>query len=407
VDLPLIISVDDHIVEPPTLWQDRLPAKYRERGPRVERVFGSMDFGGGKSHAVVADPDAPGAKWCDQWRYDDLTRPMLAGMVAIGDMREVLATDGVTYDEMARGCWEQSARLADMDANHTEASLCFPTLPRFCGQTFLEREDKELALLCVQAYNDWMIDDWCAGEGKGRLIPLTIIPLWDAEAAAVEIRRCADKGSHAVAFSECPAYLGLPSIHSGHWDPFFAACEETDTVINMHIGSSSRLPSTSDDAPLLVTIALTFQNSQNALVDWLLSGALSRFPDLRIALSEGQVGWMPFLLERIDKAWERGLRYERDAMRRVPDRPSTYIHHRVYGCIFDDLVGLMNREQVGMDQIVFETDYPHEDSTFPHSREVAERLVTAAGLSETETWQFMRGNAIRCYGLDRHFGIVE
>ena len=135
-----------------------------------------------------------------------------------------------TFDEIRPGCWKQPERLADMDANHVEAAVCFPNvLPRFCGQAFLERDDKELAGLCVKAYNDWIIDEWCAGEGDGRLIPLTLIPLWDPAGAAEEIRRCAAKGSFAITFPENPYPLGLPSIHhpSHHWDPVFTACQET------------------------------------------------------------------------------------------------------------------------------------------------------------------------------------
>ena len=283
------------------------------------------------------DKSNPKSRWCDHWVYDDLRWPLPAGFASVGPVRELEAMTPVSYDEILPGCYDQAARLADMDLNHVEASLCFPTVPRFCGQTFLEREDKELALLCVQAYNDWMIDDWGGGPGRGRLIPLTLIPLWDAELAAAEVRRCADKGSHAMAFSENPATLGLPSIHSGHWDPLWAACQETETVVNMHIGSSSKLTTTSADAPILVWVALTAQNAMAALVDWLSSGLLASFPTLRIALSEGQVGWMPFMLERIDSAWERSASYDKTARERIPERPSSYIPGRVYGCIFDDV----------------------------------------------------------------------
>lgn len=405
--IPKIISVDDHIIEPPTLWTERLPAKYRDAGPRVERVrkseMKSIALAPGAEERAVRD-GVDG--WVDRWVYADLTWPLIAGYASIGDLRLVSALDPITYDDMRPGCYQQAPRLEDMDANHTDASLCFPSFSRFCGQTFYERQDKDLALLCVKAYNDWMIDEWCAGVGSGRLIPLTLIPLWDADLAADEVRRCADKGSHAVAFSECPPYLGLPSIHSGAWEPFFRACEETETVINMHIGSSSKLPSTSADAPLVVTIALTAQNAQNALVDWLTSGALVRHKTLKIALSEGQVGWMPFLLERLDSAWERSESYEPELLERIPNRPSSYVPGRVYGCIFDDMSGLQIRDKIGMGQIMFETDYPHADSTYPHSLQTADKLITGAGLSEHEAWQFMRGNAIECYGLQR-WGITN
>jgi predicted TIM-barrel fold metal-dependent hydrolase len=298
-----------------------------------------------------------------------------------------------------------------MDANHMEASICFPnTLPRFCGQTFYEqgvkREggDPELALLCVQAYNDWMIDEWCAGDGRGRLIPLTMIPLWDAELAAAEVRRCADRGSHAVAFSENPHPLGLPSIHSGHWDPFFTACQDTETVVCMHIGSSSRMPATSPDAPFIVSSTLTFQNAMGSMLDYIFSGTLARFPTMRIAYSEGQVGWMPYVIERADKLWAE--RSSNSFGTSLPEPPSSYIPGRVYGCIFDDEIGLRNRDIIGIDQICFETDYPHADSTFPHSKKVAADICAQAGLDQTETYKLLRGNAITAFGLER-WGITE
>ena len=149
-----------------------------------------------------------------------------------------------------------------MDANWIESSLCFPTFPRFCGQTFLEAKDKDVALACVKAYNDWMVEEWCA-DPSGRLIPLIIVPLWDAKLAGEEVRRNAARGVRAVCFSEIPPFLGLPSVHdkNNYWDPFFGACAETGTVINMHIGSSSKMPSTSADAPAAVGSTLTFANS--------------------------------------------------------------------------------------------------------------------------------------------------
>src|SRR5262249_27186355 len=303
--------------------------------------------------------------------YDDLHYVIPAGMAQVHALRDTHYHEPVTHDDMAPGCYDQTARLADMDINHTEASLCFPTFPRFCGQTFLERADKELALLCVQAYNDWMIDEWCGGAGRGRLIPLTLIPLWDAELAAAEVRRCAARGSHAIAFSECPPYLGLPSIYSDSWDPLFEACQETDTVINMHIGSSSKLVVTASDAPVDTIMCLSYVNALLALTDWLYTGTLERFPGLRIALSESQAGWVPFAAQRADTTWQKANEkfHLKTGARKAKNLPSEVIPGRVFFCVFDDLEGLRNREQIGFEQILFETDYPHTDSTWPDSRE--------------------------------------
>ena len=180
------------------------------------------------------------------------------GVVAVGQPPERVSHEPWSFDDMRPGAFRIKERLIDMDENHVERSLCFPTMPRFCGQTFLEAEDRELALACVIAYNDWMVDEWC-GESAGRLIPLCLIPLWDAQLAAAEVRRNAERGVRAVAFTELPAHLDLPTLHdpAGYWDPFLQACEDTGTVVCMHIGSSSKLMTTSTDAPMGVRYALT------------------------------------------------------------------------------------------------------------------------------------------------------
>ena len=402
-EIPRIISVDDHVVEPPTLWVDRLPKKYKDVGPRVERDSAIFNFEGG---VFSYEKGVKGGEECDWWLYDDLVYPFPKLSAAVGF--DDLDVTPVTFDQIKPGCWKQKERLEDMDENHVEASVCFPNvLPRFCGQSFLEREDKDLALLCVKAYNDWMIDEWCGGEGKGRLIPMTLVPLWDPKLAAEEIRRCADKGSHAIAFTENPYPLGLPSIHSPdrHWDPVFQACEETETILNMHIGSSSKMPATSPDAPFAVSSTITFSNAMGAFCDYILSGVFERFPKLTIAYAEGQVGWMPYVIERMDKLWEERAN-SADFGIQLPNPPSTYIPGHIYGCIFDDQVGLLNRDLIGMDQICFEVDYPHADSTFPNTKKIATQITEAAGLSDEEIYKLMRGNAIKGWGLHR-FGITN
>ena len=399
--IPRIISVDDHVVEPPDLWTSRLPSKYADRCPRVERDSAVFNFEGGVfSYEKGVKNGSP----CDWWLYDDLIYPFPKLSAAVGF--ENLDVEPVTFDEIRPGSWKQTDRLADMDANHVDVSICFPNvLPRFCGQTFLEREDKDLALLCVKAYNDWMIDEWCEGEGKGRLIPLTLIPLWDPVAAAEEVHRCANKGSFAVAFSENPYHLGLPSVHDKNhfWAPFFTACQETETVICMHIGSSSKMPSTSPDAPFSVSSTITFANAMGSMCDYILSGIFVRFPKLRIAYAEGQVGWMPYVVERMDKIWEE--RGDASFGIDLPNPPSSYIPNHIWGCIFDDEIGLKNRDIIGMNKICFEVDFPHADTTFPNTLKVATKICEEAGLSEDEIYRLMRGNAIDCFGLER-FGIT-
>ncbi len=398
-DLPKIISVDDHILEPRTLWQEQLPAADRDRGPKVVREKISLHFSGGHYGFTRNDPDG---QWCDLWVYDDLVLPTGLLHAAAGVPQEEQRNIPAIYEDFREGTYDQKARLVDMDTNHVEAAINYPnTFPRFAGQGFAERADKELSLRCVQIYNDWMIDDWCGGDGRGRLIPLTLVPLWDPQLAADEVRRCADKGSHAIAFSENPSKLGFPSLYSGDWDVLWDACIETDTTVSMHIGSSSTMPATSPDAPLATTMALSAQNAEGSLCDWVFSGTLSRFDGLKIVFAESQIGWMPYLLERMDivaaESATGGVELDRP--------PSEIVKGRVWGCVFDDQHGLNSRDAVGLEHILFETDYPHTDGTWPESRAVAHRLCATAGMDAAECHAFLRGNAIRCYGLDR-FGIT-
>jgi predicted TIM-barrel fold metal-dependent hydrolase len=393
-DFPKIVSVDDHVVEPAHVWERWLPAKHRDKAPRIERRgIGSMRHVGGGTYEQTFDPDGPQA---DCWVYEDLVYIHKRHVAAVGFDRDEMTMSPMTYDEMRPGCFDPKARVDDMELNWVEASLSFPSFPRFCGQTFLEAKDRELAEACVYAYNDWMVDEWC-GDSGGRLIPLPIIPLWDAELAAAEVRRNAARGARAVCFSEIPAVLGLPSIHTGDWDPFFAACAETHTVVCMHIGSSSKMPATSADAPVAVAATLSFGNAMSSLTDFLFSGVLVRFPDLKLAYSEGQIGWIPYILERADDVWleHRAWGGVRDI---VPEPPSTYYYRQVFGCFFRDRHGIESLERVGVDNTTFETDYPHTDSTWPHTKKVAQELM--AGLPDDVVYKLVRGNAIRMLELD-------
>jgi predicted TIM-barrel fold metal-dependent hydrolase len=395
VAIPPIISVDDHVIEPHHVWATYSAQRYRDRVPRVERHrVGSLQFvGGQKGFDFELDPPDGSGEVADVWLYEGRGFPHKRPTAAAGLPRDEITLRSITYDEMRPGCYDPSARLRDMDRGHVERSLCFPTFPRFCGQQFLEADDREVALECVRAYNRWMLQEWC-GDSGGRLIPLIIVPLWDPDLAAAEVHTAARQGGHAVCFSEIPPRLGLPSIHSDAWEPFFAACAETDTVICMHIGSSSSVPVTSADAPPQVTTVLTFENSGAALADWLFSGQLVKHPTLKIAFSEGQVGWVPYVLERADDVWEQHRGWQGS---RLPEPPSTYYYRQMYTCFFNDRVGMRLLDVVGEDNVTFEVDYPHTDSTWPDSRKVAEDCLR--GLTEEQVWKAVRGNAIRMLSL--------
>lgn len=389
--IPKIISADDHVIEPAHVWQDRMPSKHKELAPKIVIApQGEMTLNDG----VWVETPGTGDKMAAWWHFEN-KRYQIKQMVACpGIPPEEVTMEGVTYDDIAPGCYDPIARLADMDINHVEASLCFPNYPRFCGQLFSEADDLELGLLCVQAYNDWMIDEWCGSSG-GRLIPLCIVPLWDAELAAKEIYRVAEKGCRAVAWSELPAWLGRPGLHGDFWDPFLKACEETQTVICMHIGSGTKTVQTSPEAPTVVTANLIVCNSAASMIDWIFSGKFEQFPNLKLLYAESQIGWIPYFIERADDTWRTHQWAQGE--KRIPKPPSHYYKRHVYSCFFKDTVGIDLLDRIGEDNVLFETDYPHQDGTFPNTLAIAEELF---GHLEQETIdKIARDNAIKLFGL--------
>jgi predicted TIM-barrel fold metal-dependent hydrolase len=405
--LPKIISVDDHVVEPAHVWQTWLPEKYRAQGPRIERkTWGAVKQIGGAKYNVPETPEGtPG----DAWFYEDkliyIHKRFVAipkDAVVVDNGKKILDNtkmpmEPMTYDEMIPGCWTRDARVVDLAEAWVDGSLPFPTFPRFCGQTFYEGDDKELGLACVQAYNDWMVEEWC-GPSNGVNIPLCLIPLWDVELAAAEVKRNAERGVRALCFSELPTRLKLPSIHTGYWDPMFEVCNDTGTTICMHVGSSSTNPAASPDSPQAVGVTLGFNNAFASLVDWLFSGKLTQFPKLKLAYSEGQIGWIPYALERADAVWEHhdGWQHTRE---KIPEPPSSYYYGRIFGCFTADYHGLHSLEEVGVDNICFETDYPHTDTTWPSTKEYVEKML--ADFDDDVAYKVLRGNAIRMLELDR------
>jgi predicted TIM-barrel fold metal-dependent hydrolase len=346
------------------------------------------------SFEAVADESGD---WADIWYYEDKREPLMLIGAAAGLAHDDVELRPTTFDEVRPGCYDPVARLTDMDAAGVEASLCFPNLvpTRFCGQGFLEAKDKVLAELCARAYNDFILEEWCAGS-NGRLIPLTIVPLWDVNLAVAEIHRTAALGNRAVCFSEAPAKLGLKSIHSGYWDPFFAACEETQTVIMMHVGSSSHVPMPSDDAPWGESNLLTTLNATTALIDWMFSGLFVRFPNLKICLAECQIGWVPYYLQRADEVWRHHGSWT-GSRALLPEPPSTYYRSNIYVTFFSDQFGLQNLDAVGVDNVLVETDYPHSDSTWPDSLAYFQKQT--GNLDPDTVEKIARGNARRLFRL--------
>jgi predicted TIM-barrel fold metal-dependent hydrolase len=369
----ILVSVDDHVVEPPDLFERHLPEKWRDVAPRV----------------VQRDDGT------DVWLYQGIELPNIGLNAVAGRPPDEYGLEPTSFAEMRDGCFDIHERVRDMNANGVLGSMCFPSFPQLCGQLFARSKDKDAGLAILKAYNDWHIDDWC-GSYPGRFIPLSLPPLWDPDEMAAEVRRVAAKGCHAVSFSENPEKLKLPSFHSDHWDPFWKACSDEGTIVCLHIGSSSQLVVTAADAPIDVLITLQPINIVQAAADLLWSPVLRKFPDLRVALSEGGIGWIPYFLDRVDWIYERHHAWTgQDFGHQLP---SQLFRERVVVCFIDDPAGIEARHRVGVDRITWEADYPHSDSTWPQS---PERLMKSLpGVPDDEINAMTHENAMRHYRFD-------
>lgn len=369
----ILVSVDDHVVEPPNLFEGRLSAKTAERAPKVIKGPGDRDL----------------------WMFEGTAMPNVGLNAVAGRVPEEYGLDATSFSQMRPGCYDIHERIRDMNVNGVLASMNFPSLAGFTGQLFYTCQDKDIALELLQAYNDWHLDEWC-GTYPGRMIPLGVPPIWDPQLMAAEVYRLSEKGCHAFTFSENPEKLGLPSFHTDHWDPFWRACVETKTVVCMHIGSSSQLVTTASDAPIDTLITLQPMNIVLCAADLLWSPTLRKFPDLRIALSEGGIGWVPYFLERVDYTYKHHHRWTNQSF--GDKLPSEVFNEQILTCFIDDAVGIEIRNHLNMDHIHWECDYPHSDSTWPNAPEDVMRYL--GGLPDDEINKITHLNAMRNFSFD-------
>lgn len=453
-----MISVDDHLIEPPTTWTDRLPAKYREDGPRW-----------------VADERG------ESWLFEGKRFP-IGGAVTAGAFppeKRPQPFQPLKWSDIPASCYDPKARIESMNTDRVAAALMFPNLPEFAGNLFQRTKDRDLALLCIQAYNDWLLDEWCTPY-PDRFIGLALVPMWDPRLAAEEAERAIGKGARSVAFSLAPQNLGFPGIHShgGYWDPLFSVMNEANLPLSSHLGTDLNVEVTlfdmetmaariqkggldigtvrdhvskGDDVALANLAKSDTENSETGaspmrmrtmgsthpraagimtqfgaqapLLEWIFSGNFERFANLKVVLSENGIGWIPAILASADWMLEMSrsrvtqphdaennplmteearkmaeitlaARAERD---KLAPLPSEVFRKHVYGCFIHDRAGVKLLDEIGIDNVMIETDFPHNATWFPHSMDKAQE--TLAHLSADDRYKILRGNAERLFQL--------
>ena len=369
----VIISVDDHICEPPDLFDKHLTGDALKMAPKL------LTDKNGKNY----------------WSYQGRQRPGIGLNAVVGRPLEEYGMEPNALEQMRAGCYNVHARIDDMNVNGIAASLNFGNSIGFDNMTFHQAPDKELALIHLRAWNDWHIDEWC-GAYPGRFIPCAILPTWNMNAMVEEIKRVSAKGCTTVSISENPTKQGLPSIHNEYWDPFWKAINDYDMTIALHIGSGNPQPHASMETPIEAWISTMPLSIAVGAADWLQLKALHDYPKMRIALSESSIGWIPYFLERADfsnwrhKAWTNSIFQT--------TKPSEIFKRHFLCCFIDDVFGLKYLEDVGEDMVAYESDYPHSDTLWP---EVPEYLwQSVKHLTDTQIDKVTHLNAMRHFRFD-------
>lgn len=347
----ILVSVDDHAIEPPNAFAHHMPARYKGREPKVVQRGGR-----------------------DVWEFEAKATGYMGLNSVVGRPKEEYGMEPLSYEHMRRGTWDIKARVDDMNANGVLGSLCFPTFPGFAGQRFQVHEDRDISLAAIQAYNDWHLHDWC-NAAPGRFIPLMLTPWWDMQAAAAEVERLAKQGVHALTLSDNPTVHGYPSIHNDYWDPLWKACADNDVVICCHIGTGVKAAHASDESPM-----------------W------KKFPRLRMALSEGGIGWIPYLLERADFTHRHHHAWTMSNF--GGKMPSDIFNEHFITCFIEDRFGLKNLDSINLDKVTWECDYPHSDCTWPNSADVFWEQASAQNISDDVINRITHLNAMREFSYD-------
>jgi predicted TIM-barrel fold metal-dependent hydrolase len=345
-----IISVDDHVVEPRHTFEGRLPKHLQDRAPRIVETRAG--------HEV--------------WEFEG-RRHYQAGMNAIvGRRRDGVVVEPLRFEHMRPGCYDVRARTKDMDINGVWAAVNFPSMiAGFCGRVFSQASDPELGLATTRAWNDWFFEEWYS-EYPDRFVPMGITFLSDPDEAVSEIRRNAERGFTSVSLPDRPHRIGLPSLFSRYWDPIVEACAATGTVISLHVGSSGQYEAPPDAGSLTMQLSSTLfgQLALAASAEWLWSGYPVKHPDLKIAMSEGGIGWVAMLVERLDSMSDRSG-YGSEGLDGM--RPADVLRRNFWFCTIEDVVAMATRYTIGVENICIEVDYPHGDSTWPDTQAVVEQ----------------------------------
>jgi predicted TIM-barrel fold metal-dependent hydrolase len=369
----VMISVDDHMSEPPTVYDKHLSGEALATAPKFNTTAQGKSF----------------------WTYQGSTIPSVGLNAVVGRPFEEYGMEPTSFDQLREGVYNVDERVKDMDVNGIAASICFGSFVGFSGNLFQRVPDKDLALVHLRGYNDWHIDEWCASH-PGRFIPMGILPTWNMDATVEEIARIAKKGAKCVSIIDNPTVIGLPSIHNEYWAPFWKAIVDADLVMCLHIGGGNPAPHASMETPIEAWITTMPMAIAVGAADWLQLEALNTYPNMKIALSEGSIGWVPYFTERANFSHSRHKAWTNSGFEGTS--PRDVFKRHFMNCFIDDQFGLQNLEAIGEDMVAYECDYPHSDCLWPEAPEHLWESVKH--LSDAQIDKVTHLNAMRWFNFD-------
>jgi predicted TIM-barrel fold metal-dependent hydrolase len=376
-----IIDADSHVTEPPDLWVSRVATKHRGEVPRVVATdVGEEIWTIGGVRVATVGQSASGA-----WPDFPTTRPK-------------------TLRECHPGAYDAAARLAYLDEVGIWAQVLFPNVGGFGAQKFLFLEDASLKLACVRAYNDYLAE-WASADAR-RLLAVLATPFWDVRATVAEIERCADRGFRGVLFTGEPMRFGLPTLGDRSWDPVWSAAQECGLPIHFHVGGGEdtagfhhpeRLRAHGIGGATAFCAVDLFMKNGAQCADLISSGVLPRFPALQFVSVESGIGWIPFVLEAADYHFLGATRSGR--IRSGELLPSELFRRQVYATYwFERVAPRALLQDLPIDNILFETDFPHPSCLYGNVRETIERGLVDAPAAVAH--RFVWANAASLYGIE-------
>ncbi len=384
-----IVSADAHILEPPGIWETWLPKSMLDKAPKLVK-----DVDGG-----------------DAWQFAGAPDPDPIGLVSTpGKAFDQFTWTGVTYDQARAGCYNGAERLKDMDTDGVDAELLFP--PQRTVGHFLGDDDDDFVRAGIEAYNNFLFEEFC-GPDRSRLIAVAQISSLGIDSAVEELRKAKARGFKSVVISNWPS--GGESISDAD-DAFWAAAADEGIPVCIHINLSSRTSrqrqrqaaqkagrnalyggkAAKANAKAVGGLAGVFSTVPATMGQLIFTGVFERFPDLHISMIETGVGWIPHLLEQMDDRYWRNRSWGNIP---IQEPPSYYWFRNMSATFIIDRSGIALRHAVGINNMMWSTDYPHHGNDWPYSRKTIEDMM--GHIDRAERYQIVAGNAVRIFGLDR------